>query len=144
MEEKKGFVIKDRRAFDKDGKLKKSAESMHIPDAKDTAKPDKQQKNAPQEKEADKDKKQQTSTPLPEVNFTTLIFSLSSSALFYLGEVADPETNQPKKDLALAKHTIDTISMLKDKTKGNLTDEEDKFITTVIADLKWRYVKAIG
>ncbi len=135
-EEKKGFVIKDRRAFDKDGKLKEDAESMHSPDAKGD-------KGAPKEKKADKGKERQSTTPLPEVNFTSLIFSLSSSALFYLGEVADPETNQPKKDLSLAKHTIDTISMLKDKTKGNLTDEEDKFITTVIADLKWRYVKAL-
>jgi hypothetical protein len=52
-------------------------------------------------------------------------------------------TNQKKKDLPLAKHTIDTISMLKEKTKGNLTAEEENFLESVLVDLKWRYVKAV-
>ncbi|MDZ7698334.1 MAG: DUF1844 domain-containing protein [Deltaproteobacteria bacterium] len=80
--------------------------------------------------------------PLPEVNFSSLILSLSSSSLFHLGEVPDPQTGEKKKDLALAKHSIDIIAMLKEKTKGNLTDEEQKFIESVLTDLRWRYVKA--
>jgi len=79
---------------------------------------------------------------LPEVNFSTLIFSLSSSALFHLGEIADPQTGEKKKDLPLAKHAVDTIVMLREKTKGNLTEEEQKFIDSVLNDLQWRYVKA--
>ena len=87
---------------------------------------------------------QQQSPPLPEVTFTSLIFSLSSSALYHFGEIADPQTGQKKKDLALAKHAIDTIAMLKDKTKGNLTKEEERFIDSVLTDLRWRYVKEAG
>ncbi|RPJ21959.1 MAG: DUF1844 domain-containing protein [Desulfobacteraceae bacterium] len=79
--------------------------------------------------------------PLPEVNFNSLIFSLSSSALINLGEIADPNTGQKQKDLPLAKHTIDTIAMLQDKTKGNLNPEEKRFLDTILADLRWRYVK---
>jgi hypothetical protein len=79
--------------------------------------------------------------PLPEVNFNSLIFSLSSSALINLGEIADPHTGQTHKDLALAKHTIDTIAMLQDKTKGNLNAEDQRFLDTILADLRWRYVK---
>jgi len=56
--------------------------------------------------------------------------------------VPDPQTGEKKKDLALAKHSIDIIAMLKEKTQGNLTDDEQKFIESVLTDLRWRYVKA--
>ena len=79
--------------------------------------------------------------PLPEITLPSLIFSLSSTALFHLGELPDPQTNEKKKDIPLAKHTIDTIAMLKEKTAGNLTGDEEKFIETVLADLRLRYVK---
>jgi len=81
---------------------------------------------------------------LPEVTFTTLIMSLNSSALFHLGEIQDPETGQTGMDLVLAKHTIDTMQLLNDRTKGNLTDKEDELLGHVLADLKLRYVKANG
>ncbi|MEJ2587674.1 MAG: DUF1844 domain-containing protein [Deltaproteobacteria bacterium] len=70
------------------------------------------------------------------------MLSLSSSSLLHLGEVPDPQTGEKKKDLALAKHSIDIIAMLKEKTQGNLTDDEQKFIESVLTDLRWRYVKA--
>ena len=81
--------------------------------------------------------------PLPEVNFNSLIFSLSSSAFLHIGDIADPQTGEKKKDLPMAKHSIDIIAMLKDKTKGNLTEEEQKFLDNILADLRLRYVKAI-
>ena len=83
-----------------------------------------------------------TSHPLPEPNYTALIFSLSSTALFHLGEVGDPQTGEKKEDLPLAKHAIDTIAMLQEKTTGNLSDEEKKFTESILADLRWRYVGA--
>jgi hypothetical protein len=79
---------------------------------------------------------------LPEVTFTTLIMSLNTSALFHLGDLQDPETGQTGKDLVLAKHTIDTLQLLKDRTKGNLTDKEEALLGHVLADLKLRYVNA--
>ena len=82
--------------------------------------------------------------PLPEINFPSLIFSLSSTALFHLGELPDPQTNEKKKDLPLAKHAIDTIAMLKEKTAGNLTGDEEKFIENVLTDIRLRYVKEKG
>ncbi|OGR01389.1 MAG: hypothetical protein A2505_02145 [Deltaproteobacteria bacterium RIFOXYD12_FULL_55_16] len=81
---------------------------------------------------------------LPEVTFTTLIMSLNSSALFHLGEIQNPETGKAGRDLVLAKHTIDTLQLLKDKTKGNLIDKEEGLLGHVLADLKLRYVKANG
>ena len=140
-EEEKGFVIKDRRSFDERGGLREEAEEKtdkDIPKKDDTARAateDATQKAASvQENEAP--------PPLPEVNFSSLILSLSSSSLLHLGEVPDPQTGEKKKDLALAKHSIDIIAMLKEKTQGNLTDDEQKFIESVLTDLRWRYVKA--
>lgn len=127
-EEEKGFVIKDRRSFDEKGDLKGEAP--------------KEEKKV--EKEGKKEQVSEGETqrpPLPEVNFTSLVFSLSSSALFHLGEIADPQTGEKKKDLPLAKHSVDTIAMLKEKTAGNLTEEEQKFVENVLTDLRWRYVK---
>ena len=125
-EEEKGFVIKDRRTFDDKG------------DVKDQEKKEEPRKEEPRKK-ASAD--QEEGMLLPEVNFNSLIFSLSSSALINLGEIADPNTGQKQKDLPLAKHTIDTIAMLHDKTKGNLNPEEQRFLDTILADLRWRYVK---
>jgi len=129
-EEEKGFVIKDRRSFDKDGGLKEEK-------APET--------NAPPEDEKRQEPKQDEGQrpPLPEVNFNSLIFSLSSSAFFNLGEIADPQTGEKHKDLPLAKYSIDIIVMLRDKTNGNLNDEEQKFLDNILADLRLRYVKAI-
>jgi hypothetical protein len=79
---------------------------------------------------------------MPEVTFLAFIISLNTSALFHLGEIADPETGGTRQDLVLAKHTIDTLDLLKEKTKGNLTDEEENMLEKFLYDLKMRYVKA--
>ena len=129
-EDEKGFVIKDRRSFDEKGDLKDEA-------PKEEKKEEIPPKGPDQEKAAEAER-----PPLPEVNFSSLIFSLSSSALLHLGEIADPTTGKKMEDLPMAKHAIDTIAMLKEKTQGNLTDEEEKFIDTILTDLRWRYVKA--
>jgi hypothetical protein len=82
--------------------------------------------------------------PLPEIDFTNFIFSLSTSALIQLGEIQDPFTQKSTKNPPLAKQTIDLIGMLKEKTKGNLTPDEEKVIDYVLYDLRMKYVKALG
>ena len=126
-EEEKGFVLKDRRSFDEKGDLKEE---------------EKEQGKDQVEKKEEAEKTEPERGPLPEVNFNSLMFSLSSSALLHFGDIADPHTGETKKDLALAKHTIDTIAMLQEKTKGNLSEEEGKFLENMLTDLRWRYVKA--
>ena len=79
---------------------------------------------------------------MPQVTFSAFVMSLNTSALFHLGEIADPETGAKTQNLMLAKHTIDTLAVLKEKTKGNLTGEEDNMLTKFLYDLKMRYVKA--
>jgi len=84
--------------------------------------------------------KNTSSHPLPPVDFSNLILSLSTSALIHLGQVPDPISNKTDKNIEMAKHTIDVIDMLKEKTKGNLTDNEQKLIDAVLFDLRMRYV----
>ncbi len=81
---------------------------------------------------------------LPEIDFNSFIFSLSTSALIQLGEIEDPFTKESAKNLPLARQTIDLIGMLKEKTKGNLTPQEERVIENILYDLRIRYVKAAG
>ena len=79
---------------------------------------------------------------LPAVDFHTFVLSLGSSALLHLGELEHPDVGAPQKDLPLAKHTIDILVMLEEKTKGNLTAAEEKLIGSLLYDLRLRYVEA--
>jgi hypothetical protein len=81
---------------------------------------------------------------LPEIDFNSFIFSLSTSALIQLGEIEDPFTKKSAKNLPLARQTIDLIGMLMEKTKGNLTPQEERVIENILYDLRIRYVKAAG
>ena len=89
-----------------------------------------------------KEEEKKGAAPLPEVNFSSFLLSLSSSTLLHLGEIADPQSGEKKKDLALAKQSIDIIVLLKDKTKGNLTQEEEKLLDHLLYDLRMRFVEA--
>lgn len=80
--------------------------------------------------------------PLPEVTFATFVLSLNTSALFHLGEIQDPESGQKRQDLYLAQHAIDTLAMLKDKTAGNLTADENALLEHILFDLRMRFVRA--
>ena len=80
--------------------------------------------------------------PLPPVDFATFILSLGSSALMHLGEVERPGTGKTEKNLPMAKHSIDILSMLEVKTKGNLTPAEAQLLENLLFDLRLRYVEA--
>jgi hypothetical protein len=80
--------------------------------------------------------------PLPPVDFATFVLSLGSSALMHLGEVEQPGTGALAKNLPLAKHSIDILSMLESKTKGNLTPPEAQLLENLLFDLRLRYVEA--
>ncbi len=122
--DEKGFIIRDKRfSARKEEEEKKVEES---PKAEE-------KKESPHKEE-----------PLPEITFSNLIFSFSTSALIQLGEIEDPVTKKRDKNLPLAKQTIDLIGMLKEKTKGNLTPEEERLIDNILFDLRMRYVKAVS
>jgi hypothetical protein len=67
---------------------------------------------------------------------------MNSSVLVQLGLIDDPASGQKTKNLPLAKQTIDLLAMLEKKTKGNLTDDEEKILTNILYELRMLYVKA--
>lgn len=77
---------------------------------------------------------------LPQMDFATFVLSLGSSVLVHLGEVPDPGDGESHMSLAMAKQTIDIISMLEDKTKGNLDEGEAKLISGLLYDLRIKFV----
>lgn len=76
------------------------------------------------------------------LNFSTFILSLTTSALVCLGELPDPISKEKVINLPLAQQTISIIEILKEKTAGNLTEDEDNLIGTVLYDLRMKYVQA--
>ncbi len=81
---------------------------------------------------------------LPEVTFPAFVMSLNTTVLYHLGELADPTSGERIRDLTLAKHTIDTLEMLKEKTEGNLKPDEKHMLNDILYDLKMRYVRVCG
>ena len=131
VEEEKGFIIKDKRTFSQETAEKSTAE-------KSTEEPQKTEEEIGKEQEAAAEEEE---TQLPEVNFATFIFSLSSSALLHFGEIPEPTSGTKKKNLPMAKHAIDILGMLEEKTKGNLTPDEEQLFKSILYDLRMRYVK---
>ena len=78
-----------------------------------------------------------------KVDFSTFVFSLFSSALIQLGDMADPISGEMNPDLLAAKQTIDIIDIMREKTTGNLSEEEGKLIENASAELKWKYLDAV-
>jgi hypothetical protein len=132
-EEEKGFTIKDRRIFSENGRSEEEAG----PEASKEAPP----KDTATAQEAEKGKTAPEEAPLPEVNFPTFVLSLNASALVHLGAIEDPASGQKAKNLPMAKQTIDILSMLEEKTRGNLTQDEENIIRNILYDLRIMYVK---
>lgn len=75
------------------------------------------------------------------VSFSAFIVSLASSAMVHLGETPDPTTGKEAVHLPLARNTIDLIGLLKEKTEGNLDDEEQQLVDSVLYELRTKFVE---
>jgi hypothetical protein len=109
--------------MDDDGKLKQSGSDLDK-ELNDTGKST--QKDLPR---------------IPEASFSLFASSLVTQALISLGEVENPFSKTKNHNLDQAKFTIDTLQIIKDKTSGNLTDDETKLMETALYDLRMRYVE---
>lgn len=119
-DEKKGYTFTDRRGADKGG-----ANRQH---------------EGPESQEDTR--KSASHEQLPKVDFSTLIMSLASAAMISIGRIPDPITGEINKNLALAQQNIDIISMLKEKTKGNLTTEEENLVENILFELRMHYIES--
>ena len=119
------FTIKDHRSS-----LKSEDEVKADDEKREEAKAETQKQEKASEKTASEF----------EMNFTTFVMSLTSSAFYYLGDVADPQTGEMHENLPAVKQTIDILLILKEKTKNNLNAEEDKLLEQLIYELQVKYV----
>jgi Domain of unknown function (DUF1844) len=76
------------------------------------------------------------------IAFNTFVLGLASSAFIHLGVAPDPDSGRIERNLPLARQSLDLLSLLKDKTRGNLTPDEEQFFTELLTDLRLRYVEA--
>ncbi len=78
---------------------------------------------------------------LPSIDFPTFVLSLSHSALMHLGEAPHPDDGRVERNLPLAKQNIDLLGLLEEKTKGNLTGDEERLLSQVLFDVRMRYLE---
>ena len=126
----KGFTIKDRRAFSEEAaETNKDADQPADSDSETTEQASSREDSEP-------------FSQMPAINFPTFLISLNASAMVHLGLMEDPATGEKTKNLPMAKQTIDILSMLEEKTKGNLSDDEEQMLKNIIYDLRINFVRA--
>jgi hypothetical protein len=135
MEEKdeKGFTIRDRRTV--------SSESTRQPGEETTQQPESVRQKPADTTEAEKGK---GAAPLPELDFSSFILSLAATAQVSLGAAPDPTTGKPEQqNLPAAKQMIDILGIVKDKTTGNLSTEEQGLLDNILYSLRLQYVRTV-
>ncbi len=127
-QEEPSFTVSDKRLFREDGELR-SAEP---------------EPPAPKEET----RTAQAGTPQPEpppgtyanIDFPSYILSYYTQGLVLLGEVPNPYTNQKEEDTEGARHTVDILTMLQEKTKGNLSKDEEQLLDSVLYELRMKFM----
>jgi hypothetical protein len=128
-DEEKGFTVRDRRSASPHGGKEPAAGAAAGPAEEKAAGEAAGQASKP--------------GPMPEVDFSSLVLSLAGTAQMGMGNLPHPETGKPAQDLPAAKQMIDILAILKDKTKGNLSKEEDTLLEQVLFNLRMHYVRVV-
>jgi hypothetical protein len=132
-EEDQSFRVTDKRLFDEEGKLRSEV-------AEDVRKSQEPAKAA-----AGTHPTQETPHGSgTRIDFPSYVLSYYTQSLVLLGEVPNPYTNKKEEDLEAARHTVDILGMLKDKTKGNLTAEEDQLLESVLYEVRMKYMAKVN
>lgn len=132
-EEKKSYTFLDKRGIDHD--------ESEVP--KDMKGPEPQRRPEPQPKpDPYPSGPQSPGGASLSIDFTTLIMSFASAAMISMGRVADPATGMVHKSLPVAQQNIDIITLLHEKTRGNLTAEEESLMDQILYELRMAFVEA--
>jgi hypothetical protein len=129
MAEEEGFTVRDRRTGASDPGAKQPQQGPRT---------DAQTPSGRGTREA-----LHEAQPAQELDFSTFVISLATSAQVGLGAVPHPETNQTLQNFPAAKQMIDIIALLKEKTEGNLTEAESSLLDRVLHNLRIHYVRAM-
>ena len=129
MDEKDEFTVRDRRSG--------------ASDIGETQPADKSTAPGQTQPRPDARERQQDPESANDLDFSTFVISLASSAQVNLGAMPHPETNQTAQNFPAAKQMIDILTMLQTKTKGNLTEAEAALVEQVLFSLRMHYVRAV-
>ena len=132
--EGKGFTVQDRRRFSPETGEARPEATETVSSAAPVAEPNEPQTAGPTAAHQE---------PLPEINFSTFVISLSTQALMHLGEINNPLSGKVEVDVPTAKQMIDILGMLREKTTGNLNPNEDRLLEDILFDLRMKYVEAV-
>ena len=97
--------------------------------------------SAAEDKRADADQEEKREEKPVKLDFTSFVLSFSTQAYIHFGDLDDPFTKKKARNLPLAQQTIDVLGMIEEKTRGNLTAEEQRLLTSLLYDLRLRYVR---
>ncbi|MGA1868629.1 MAG: DUF1844 domain-containing protein [bacterium] len=128
-QQNKGFNICDRRFKSKEKEIRQEEDKKELNQ-------ENKQSSSQKEEQHQKDNK---TTPLQEPTLLSLIFSINANAYMHM-EPPEEAGKKAEVNLPMAKHYIDLIAMLEEKTKGNRTDEETKIIQEILYALRMHYV----
>jgi len=137
--EEKGFSVKDKRIFSEEGAVR--PESLKEEEKKEPEETVVEAKEEEKREEKPRGKVKEETAPLPEINFPSFVLSLYTSALFHFGDLQDPASGEKVKNLPAAKQTIDILGILKEKTSGNLDEDEQNLLDGSLYELRMRYIK---
>jgi hypothetical protein len=125
-----GFRVTDKRSFREDGE----ARTPQSEDVKEKE-PEKQTTESESRGSA-----QTEAPPRPAIDFPSYILSYYTQGLVLLGEVPNPYTNKKEEDVEAARHTIDILAMLEEKTKNNLRQDEQQLLESVLYELRMKFM----
>lgn len=133
-----GFVVKDRRRFSSEGELRESESNETAPPKQE---PPKQEQPKPTASEPEFSMKEGPGADSNEIDFSSFLLSLATQALMQLGEMPPPDGVSIQKNPAAARQTIDIVSILEEKTRGNLSEHEAALIKEILHNLRLSYVR---
>ncbi|MFQ5450233.1 MAG: DUF1844 domain-containing protein [Nitrospinaceae bacterium] len=127
--EGEGFIIRDKRSSQlSEEEAREQKEKEQKEDEKSAAKG-----AAPPKKEEEAGQFQ--------IDFSTFVLSLTSSAFYHLGDMPDPTTGKTETNLPAVQQTIDMLLMLREKTQGNLSEDESKLMEQLIYELQMKFIE---
>ncbi len=137
-EEESSFRITDKRQFREDGDRRESIEDETPPT--EQAQPESPSPASSAEAGAAPVVGEAPPGTQPPIDFPSYILSYYTQGLVLLGEVPNPYSNKKEEDLQASKHTIDILGLLEEKTKGNLSEEEQKLLESVLYELRMKFM----
>ncbi|MEE9146829.1 MAG: DUF1844 domain-containing protein [Candidatus Tectomicrobia bacterium] len=136
------FIVSDKRLFTKEGQRREGEGQTEAAPASPPPPPPPPRQEAPPQAPPRAQAAGGTAAQqeMPPVDFSTFVAMLANNIMMFLGRIPEPGSQQRRLDPVQAKHTIDVLMMLREKTRGNLSTDEERLLEEVLPQLQMAYV----